>query len=134
MSENFLIIDHEKCYNTYHGLGLNDQLKRSSDSKLDHVVSILKKCGVNVHTKPTEKEKCDLWISESKRLTTAFGRMKQGIPTKKFKGVFYDSRLYECFATYDKKHKNINNNEVRSFLIIFCLLNSSLLYVAILIQ
>ena len=124
MDENPIIISAEKCHNVFKELELGYELqKNQTRSSIEQIQDILKECRVLVHPKPLDDNGSSIWTSESRRLISAFSRMKQSRASKKFRGNFFDSRKFKYFASPMPKSKSDTNNnsskKVRSLIVNF---------------
>ena len=103
-----LTISMEQCYSAYKELNHSLQAQRhsaesESQKDLGVISSILSHFGAIVHPIPKNETQYRIWLSELHRLQAAFGRMKKGMPSRRFVGTFYNSKKFCSFATQQVK-------------------------------
>ena len=99
-----VIITHKECYEKFQelNLGNHSQIKRIKLTKCDvfkQIEDILDSFDVKTRQLPISEDEVLLWNTEKNKIIRSFSRMKEKIPTRKFLGVFYDSRNYPTLTT-----------------------------------
>ena len=99
-----VIITHKECYEKFQelNLGIHSQMKGFKVTKCDsfkQIQDILDSFDVKIRPLPISDDEALLWNTEQNKIFKSFLRMKEKIPTRKFLGVFYDSRNYPTLTT-----------------------------------
>ena len=101
-TKSYVKITLEECYIKYKQLSFGKSAQRkhrkSSEDSFEDVKSILSESNVKILPKPKDVKLATLWTKEWKRIQSQYSSMISRLHSKKFPGIFFDSRSYSVFA------------------------------------